>query len=56
MTPIQASNKSNEKIVFNNLQMIEKSKNQNSNWEIWAEIPILKFFSKGDSTNYSYKL
>ena len=57
MTPIQASKKSNEKIVYSNIK---------DNREVRKPIFILgqlvrtadikRVFSKGDSTNYSYKL
>ena len=43
MSPIQASRKSNEKVVFSNLQ--DKNKNQNLNWEICFELQRLDQFS-----------
>ena len=57
MTPIQASKKSNEKIVYNNLKdnrEIQKAKFKLGRLVRTADIK--RFFSKGDSTNYSYKL
>ena len=57
MTPIQAIKKSNEKIVYNNLQdrrEIQKPKFKLGDLVRTADIE--RVFSKGDSTNYSYKL
>ena len=56
MTPIQASKKSNEKAVFDNLQ--DKRKKLNPKYKLGQLVPtadIKRVFSKGDSTNYSYK-
>ena len=57
MKPVDASKKSNEKIVFSNLQ--DNRKILNTKYKLGqlvrtADIKIV--FSKGDSTNYSYKL
>ena len=57
MTPIQASKKVNEKLVYTNLQdqrVKQKQKYRLGNLVRTADIK--KVFSKGDSTNYSYKL
>ena len=57
MTPIQASKKSNEKIVFNNLR--DDRQKQRPKYELGQLVRTAdnkKVFSKGDSTNYSYKL
>ena len=57
MTPIQASKKSNEKLVYNNLKddrEIQKSKFKLG--QLVRTADIKRVFSKGDSTNYSYKL
>ena len=57
MIPVQASKKSNEKIVYNNLQ--DKRVKQQPKYKLGQLIrtaDINKVFSKGDSTNYSYKL
>ena len=57
MTPNQASKKVNEKIVYSNLQ--DKRKKLNPKYklgELVRTADIKKVFSKGDSTNYSYKL
>ena len=57
MTPIQASKKSNEKGVYSNLQ--DKRKKLNPKFKLGQLVrraDIKKVFSKGDSTNYSYKL
>ena len=57
MTPIQASKKSNEKLVYSNLQ--DKREKQTPKYKLGQLIrtaDIKKVFSKGDSTNYSYKL
>ena len=57
MTPIQASKKSNEKIVYNNLK--DKRETQKPKFKLGDLVrtaDIKKVFSKGDSTNYSYKL
>ena len=57
MTSIQASKKSNEKIVYSNLQ--DKRKKLNPKFKLGQLVrtaDIKRVFSKGDSTNYSYKL
>ena len=57
MTPIQASKKSNEKLVYSNLQ--DKRSKLNPKFKLGQLVrtaDIKKVFSKGDSTNYSYKL
>ena len=57
MTPIQASKKSNEKIVYSNLQ--DKRKKLNPKFKLGQLVrtaDIKRVFSKGDSTNYSYIL
>ena len=57
MTPIQASKKSNEKIIYNNLQ--DKRRKLNPKFKLGQLVrtaDIKKVFSKGDSTNYSYKI
>ena len=57
MTPIQASKKSNEKKVYNNLQdRREIQKRQFKLGDLVRTADIKRVFSKGDSTNYSYKL
>ena len=57
MTPNQASKKSNEKLVYNNLRdrrEIQKPKYKLG--DLVRTSDIRNVFSKGDSTNYSYKL
>ena len=57
MTPIQASKKSNEKIVYNNLKdnrEIQKPKFKVG--QVVRTADIKRVFSKGDGTNYSYIL
>ena len=57
MTPIQASKKSNQKLVYNNLKddrEVQKPKFELGQFVRTADIK--KVFSKGDSTNWSYKL
>ena len=57
MTPIQASIKSNEKIVYNNLKDIrEIQKPKFKLGQLVRTSDIRRVFSKGDSTNYSYKI
>ena len=57
MTPIQASKKSNEKIVYSNLQdRREKQRPKFKLGDLVRTSDIKRVFSKGDSTNYSYKL
>ena len=57
MKPIDASKKSNQKLVYNNLKddrEIQKPKYKLG--QLIRVADIKKVFSKGDSTNYSYKL
>ena len=57
MKPIDASEKSNEKIVYSNLQ--DKRKKLNPKFKLGQLVrtaDIKRVFSKCDSTNYSYKL
>ena len=57
MTPNQASKKSNEKIVYNNLKdKREFRKPKFKLGQLVRTADIKRVFSKGDSTNYSYKL
>ena len=56
-TPIQASKKVNEKIVYSNLQ--DRRRKLNPKFKLVQLVrtaDIKKVFSKGDSTNYSYML
>ena len=57
MTPIQASKKSNERKVYCNLK--DKREIQKPKFKLGQLVrtaDIKRVFSKGDSTNYSYKL
>ena len=57
MTPTQASKKVNEKLVYTNL--LDKRVKQRAKFKLGDKIrtaDIKKVFSKGDSTNWSYKL
>ena len=57
MKPIDASKKSNEKIVYSNLQ--DKRKILDPKYKLGQLVrtaDIKRVFGKGDSTNYSYKL
>ena len=57
MKPIDASKKSNEKIVYSNLQ--DKRKILNPKYKLGQLVrtaDIKRVFSKGDSTNWSYNL
>ena len=57
MTPIQASKKSNQKIVYNNLR--DDRVKQKPKFELGQLVrtpDIKRVFSKGDCTNWSYKL
>ena len=57
MTPIQASKKSNQKLVYNNLKDVRKvQKPKFKLGQIVRTADIKRVFSKGDSTNWSYKL
>ena len=56
-TPVQASKKTNEKLVFSTLQ--DKRRKFNPKFKLGQLVrtaDIRRVFSKGDSTNYSYKL
>ena len=56
-TPIQASKKSNERKVYSNLK--NKRENQKPNFKLGQLVrtaDIKRVFSKGDSTNWSYKI
>ena len=57
MPPNQASKKSNEKLVYSNLQ--NKRRKLNPKYKLGQLVrtaDIKRVFSKGDSTNWSYKL
>ena len=57
LTPIQASKKSSEKIVYSNLQ--DKRRKLDPKFksvQLVRTADIKRVFSKGDLTNYSYKL
>ena len=57
MTPLQASKKVKEKLVYSNLQYKRvKQKAKFKLGQLVRTADIKKVFSKGDSTNYSYKL
>ena len=57
MTPIQASKKINEKLVFSNLRDDrEKQQPKYKLGQVIRTADIKNVFSKGDSTNWSYKL
>ena len=57
MTPIQASKKSNEKIVYRNFKdNREAHKPKFKLGQLVRTADIKRVFRKGDSTNYSYKL
>ena len=57
MTPTQASKKSNEKAVFDNLRDDrQKQRPKIKLGDLVRTADIKKVFSKGDSTNYSFKL
>ena len=57
MTPVQASKKSKEKEVHSNLQDRRvKQKSKFRLGQLLRTADIKRVFSKGDSTNYSYKL
>ena len=54
MTPIQASKKSNKKIVFDNLRDDrEKQQPKYKLGQVVRTADMKRVFSKGDSTNYS---
>ena len=57
MTPLQASKKSNQKEVY--LNLIDKREFRKPKYklgQLFSTADIKRVFSKGDSTNYSYKL
>ena len=57
MTPVQASKKPNEKLVYSNLQ--DKRRKLNPKFKLGQLVraaDIKKVFSKGDSTNYNYEV
>ena len=57
MTPVQASKKTDERKVYSNLQ--DKRRKLNPKFKLGQLVrtaKIKRVFSKGDSTNYSYKL
>ena len=57
MTPIQGSKKSNEKIVYSNLQDRRvKRQPKYKSGQLVRTADIKRVFSKGDCTNWSYKL
>ena len=57
MTPFQASKKSNEKIVYSNLKDNREARTPKFNLgQLVRTADIKKVLSKGDSTNYSWKL
>ena len=57
MTPTQASKKSNEKVVIDNLRDDrEKQQPKYKLGQVFRTADIKRVFSKCDSTNYSYKL
>ena len=57
MTPVQASKKSNEKLVYSNLRDNRRKLNPKYKLrQLVRTADIKKVFSKGDSTNYSYNL
>ena len=57
MTPVQASKKSNEKLVYNNLKDDRKVRKPKFKLgQLVRTADIKRVFSKGDSTNWSYKL
>ena len=57
MKPINASEKSNEKVVYSNLQdMRQKQKPKSNLGQFFRAADIRRVFSKGDATNDSYNL
>ena len=57
MTPDQASKKTNEKLVYSNLQDPRvRQKPEFKLGQLVRIADIKRVFSKGDSTNYNYKL
>ena len=56
MTPLQASKKSNEKLVYSNHQNKRRKLNPKYNLgQLVRTADIKRVFRKGDSRNYSYK-
>ena len=56
-TPVRASKKTSEKLVYSNLQDKRRKLNPKSQLgDLVRTADIKRVFSKGDSTNYSYKL
>ena len=57
MKPIVASKKSNQKLVYNNLKDDREVRKPKFNLsQLVRTADIKRVFSKGDSTNWSYKL
>ena len=57
MNPIQASEKSNQKLLYNNLKDDrEVIKTKFNLGQLIRTADIKRVFSKGDSTNWSYKI
>ena len=57
MKPIDASKKSNQKLVYNNLKDDREVQKPKFNLgQLVRTADIKRVFSKGDSTNWSYKL
>ena len=57
MKPIDASKKTNEKLVYSNLQHKRRKLDpKNKLGQLFRTADIKGVFSKGDSTNYSYNL
>ena len=57
MTPTQANKKSNQKLVYNNLKDDREVLKPKFNLgQLVRTADIKRVFSKGDSTNWSYKL
>ena len=57
MTPVQASKKTNEKLVYSNLQ--DKRRKLNPKFKLGdldRTADLKRVFGKGDSTNYGYKI
>ena len=57
MTPVQASKKSSEELIYSNLQ--DQRLKQLSKFKLGQLVrtaDIKRVFSKGDSTNWSYQL
>ena len=57
MTPNQASKKAIEKLVYNNIKDDREKQQPNYNFrQLVRTADIKRVFSKGGSTNYTYKL